>query len=508
MTERIPHLVTNKESADAMMALLCSEKEKFWQDEGAKKALALFHAAAKRVPAYKDFLQKEHIDPERIITIADLQLVPPVDKNNYLRQYPLEALCWGGTLKGKSLVFTATSGSTGTPFYFPRSEVLDWQSAVEHRTFLDGLLHGTTRSTLVIDAFGMGVWIGGLLTYQAFRHLSIDPAYPITLITPGTNKKEIFEALKNLSHQFDQTIICAYPPFLKDILDEGETTGILWREMHLKLLCAAESFSEDFRDHLAAKVGIRNVYCETTNIYGSADLGTMAKETPLSIFVRRAALNNKDLFRSVFPLANKLPTLAQFNPLFTHFEAPEGRVLVTAYNVLPLIRYAIGDSGTVMQFGNIVSLLDEHHVDLKTESRAHGFDQTVQELPFVAIYERSDFSTKLYGAIIYPEHVREALITPHAQESLTGKFTLATKHDTEHNEYLEINIELRKGSIHSPDLERRVVNWVMKALLEKNAEYHYLHTMTPERIRPTIVFWEYGHPQYFQSGTKQQWVLK
>jgi len=33
-------------------------------------------------------------------------------KKDYLRQYPLEKLCWDGSLK-KSLVFTATSGSTG-----------------------------------------------------------------------------------------------------------------------------------------------------------------------------------------------------------------------------------------------------------------------------------------------------------------------------------------------------------------------------------------------------------
>ena len=103
--------------------------ETYWNRERERKALRLFHAVAYRVPAYRDFLKKNKVVPERIRTFKDFELVPPISKKTYLREYPLEKLCWDGSLK-KPLVFTATSGSTGEPFYFPRNEKLDWEYSI------------------------------------------------------------------------------------------------------------------------------------------------------------------------------------------------------------------------------------------------------------------------------------------------------------------------------------------------------------------------------------------
>ena len=43
----------------------------FYAEQGAKRALQLFHDAAERVPAYKDFLKKAKIDHQHVRTIAD-----------------------------------------------------------------------------------------------------------------------------------------------------------------------------------------------------------------------------------------------------------------------------------------------------------------------------------------------------------------------------------------------------------------------------------------------------
>ena len=42
-----------------------------WEREGQKRALQVFHAAARRVPAYKDFLKKHHVQHEKVRTIKD-----------------------------------------------------------------------------------------------------------------------------------------------------------------------------------------------------------------------------------------------------------------------------------------------------------------------------------------------------------------------------------------------------------------------------------------------------
>ncbi|HEX8201870.1 MAG TPA: hypothetical protein VF590_15445, partial [Isosphaeraceae bacterium] len=67
-----------------------------WEDQGRAHALRTFREAARRVPAYRDFLARHGVDPIAIRTAADFAAVPPTDKTNYIERYPLEALAWDG----------------------------------------------------------------------------------------------------------------------------------------------------------------------------------------------------------------------------------------------------------------------------------------------------------------------------------------------------------------------------------------------------------------------------
>ncbi|MEK7616335.1 MAG: hypothetical protein AAB420_03980 [Patescibacteria group bacterium] len=471
-----------------------------------KSVLHLFHDAAKRVPAYKDFLRKNGVRPDKVTTWENFQHIPPVSRANYLRQYPLEQLCWDGTFQDMSLVFTATSGSTGEPFYFPRNDAIDRQSAMYHELFLKNV--GTPKaSTLVIIAFGMGVWIGGIITYQAFKYLS-QKGYSLTILTPGVNKKEIFAALKHIAPSFGNVIICAYPPFLKDIIDEGKRQGVDWKKFNLRIVCAAEAFSEKFRDYIVRKAHLKNPLTDIMNIYGSADIGTMAEESPVSILIRRMAVANKKLHTALFPLLNRLPTFAQFNPEFIQFEAVNKNIYLTGDSALPLIRYEIGDHGGVLSYDEVTVILKKHGIDLAREARKAGITKTILKHPFVYIYERADLSTKLYGAIIYPEHVKEGISHPSLEDSITGKFTMMTKHDPRQNEFLEINIELKPDVVITESLEKKIGERISTALLEHNAEHRNNAGMMGDRVKPQLKFWNYEHPEHFRPGIKQKWVKK
>ncbi len=497
-----------KNKTNRILRLISEKNDAFWCRERERRPLELFHQVARRVPAYKDFLRRNKIAPEKIKTFKDFQLVPPVHKKNYLREYPIEKLCWDGTLK-KPLVFAATSGSSGEPFYFPRGEELDWQSSVYHELFLQNSGISRDESTLVIVCFGMGVWIGGMITYQALQSISLR-GYPITILTPGVNKKEIFEAIKNLGKKFDRVVLCGYPPFLKDIVDEAKEHGIHWRSLNVKMIFAAESFSEKFRNYAVKRTGIKSRYTDTMNIYGSADLGTMAVETPLSILAREICFNDINIYNRVFKDANRIPTFVQYNPEFINFEAVSGEILVTGNNALPLVRYAIGDRGGVISFDTLFQMFKDEDVNLKKESRGAGFGKnvTVAELPFVYLYERTDFSTKLFGAIIYPEHVKVGLENPSFEDSITGKFVMITKYDSKQTEYLEINIELRPKAKGTAHLRKKIKKSIVRSLLHRNAEYRNNANMMPDRMDPRIVFWKYEHPLFFKVGTKQGWVRR
>ncbi|MBI2643995.1 MAG: phenylacetate--CoA ligase family protein [Candidatus Wildermuthbacteria bacterium] len=482
------------------------KQEQFWNQERETRALDLFHRAANQVPAYKDFLSKHGINPKKIKNWQDFQLVPPTSKADYLRQYPIEKLHWNGSI-AKPMVLTATSGSTGEPFYFSRNNDLDWQYSILLELYLQNSSYGK-KPTLVLICFGMGVWIGGLITYKAFE-LAGQRGYPISILTPGINKGEIFKALKKIAPNFAQTILVGYPPFIKDIIDESAEEGVDLHRLRIRLLFAAESFTEHFRDYLIQKTGIKNLYLDTLNIYGSADIGAMAFETPIAILARRIAMQDQSLFLALFSQSIKTPTLAQYNPLFITFETTsEKDILLTGNNTLPLIRYAIGDHGGTMLFHEVESIFKKAGVDLLKEGANILGKDNIYKLPFVYVYERKDLSTTLYGLQIYPETIRAALLENPISKFVTGKFTMLTKYSKGQNQYLEINIELCKDYKITSKEKNLVLKKILSHLLEKNSEFRELHQHLGSRSIPKLVFWPKEHPMYFKMGTKQMWVMK
>ena len=496
-----------KKDADSILKSLRTKKSDFWSRERERNPLALFKEASKRVPAYKDFLRKHRVDPAKIKTFKDFELLPTTDKKSYLREYPLEKLAWDGHLN-KPIVYTSTSGSTGEPFYFPREEKLDWQYSILAEEFLKNSSYGTGGPTLVIVGFGMGVWIGGIMTYKAFEIAAQRSNLPVSIITPGINKNEIFHALRTLSPNYRETILIGYPPFIKDVLDEAHEEGINLKKLNMRLLFAAESFTEKFRDYVVKKAGVRNPILDTLNIYGTADIGAMAYETPTSILIRRLAMKNPKLFKDIFHDANKTPTLAQYNPNFMTFEAYGEDILLTGDNTIPLIRYAIGDHGGVMNFASISKKLKDSNIDFKKESFKARISSHVSEAPFAYVYERKDFSTTLYGLQIYPEIIREVLLDEPHDLHLTGKFSMLTKFDRKNNQYLEINLEMKKGKKTNKQIEKHLLETIVLNLRKKISEFRELHNHLGERALPKIIFWPHEHQLHFRPGIKQKWVKK
>jgi len=467
-----------------------------------KKTVEQIYKLTGQVKAYQKFLKLQGIDQKKIKKYSDIAALPPINKPNYFRKFGLQDVALAGSYQKSPLVMTATSGSTGQPTYFPRTEQIDWQYSILAEFFLN---NGGAGSTLLIDCFGMGVWIGGLITYQAFHDTALR-GYPVTVITPGINKKEIFHALRELAPQFKNVIVAGYPPFVKDIVDESAGEKINFNKFRLRLLFAAESFTETFRDYVCRAGKIKNAYFDTLNIYGSAELGAMAFETPGSIFIRKLALKHERIFKNLFSRGGS-PTLAQYNPAFTLFEEHEGRILISGQGPVPFLRYDIGDTGGTYTLETITTIFKEHGVDLLKEARSRGVN--LLKLPFVYVHERADFSTTLYGLQIYPQTIKRAIETPRLLRFITGKFNLETSYDKKSNQFLQVNIELKKNvktnsKLHSQSLEK-----IISHLLKENMEYRELSKMlSHERVRPRLVFWPYESKEHFMSGAKHKWVKK
>lgn len=483
--------------------------EKAWRERGEKSALALFHSMAERVPAYKDFLAKHEIDHTNIKTIEDFQSqVPLIDKDNYLRAYPREMLCWDGDFKGHSWVISTTSGSTGVPYYFPRQEMQDRYYALSAELYLRENFQIDQKSTLYIVGFPMGAWIGGVFTYQVLQMLARERGYNLSIITPGIDKKAIIEAVRNLGKDFDQVIIGSYAPFLKDILDDGEHQGIQWKEYNLGFIFSAEIFSEEFRDYVGRKAGLKDPYISSLNHYGTVDLGTMAHETPLSIWIRRYALTKSDLYYDIFGETHKLPTFAQYIPDMFYFEVVDGDRLVCSSNSgLPLVRYDLKDRGSIISIEELQQVFAAHDMELP-KLWPKSVEQHVWNLPFVFVYERSDLSVSFFAFQIYPETVRRALQRKEFEHKLTGKFTMVVKYDDEGRQKLTVNVECKFKQKIDILMKERIKRQIIKQLLTENSEYRETRKEYGKVTDPEVVFWPYEDEQYFKPGTKQKWIQK
>ncbi len=493
-------------NAELLHQKLQAEPEQSWIHAGQHRAVYLFHEMSQRVPAYKDFLHKHHLNPASIKTFADFHKIPPLNKDNYLRAYPKEALCWDGTFPQGRWVISTTSGSTGEPYYFPRESTQDRQYAITAELYLRNNFQIQDKSTLYIVAFPMGAWIGGLFTYEALRLAAENGDYNLSIITPGIHKQEVINAVKQLGNNYDQIIIGAYAPFLKDILSDGLREGIRWDSYDLGFVFSAEAFTEKFRDYVIETCRLKSAYTSTLNHYGTVDLGTMAHETPESILIRRLLVEQNAL-TALFPEPVRQPTFAQYNPELFYFEEEEHSLLCTAFSGLPLVRYDLRDYGGVLSRSEAHDRLKGAGFDITQEIERHGLSKNIWNLPFVYVYERNDFSVSYYAFLIYPDMVRRALQADIVSSSLTGKFTMYSDYADDGRQKLHVHIELNHGLTPSTELALVIGQHLHQHLIRESSEYRETVKMVGEEAHPVIHLWTYEDATYFRPGTKQKWVI-
>ena len=470
------------------------------------KPLQIFKLAYNTVPAYKEFLAKNHIDGSRVRNMADFQRLPIMSKENYLRAYKYEQLFPNGRIE-KATTIAATSGSGGDPFYLPRGEKQDEQYEKIARGFLEKQFDISKKRTLVVIGFGFGIWIGGIFTYKNLNRIAAKGC-PLTIAPVGTNIEIFLDVIKKLGDKFDQIVLAGYPPFIKDVLDEAEDYGIYWKNYHIKILTAAEEFSEKYRDYVAKKAGIKNIYTDIINIYGTVELGTMAHETALTTLIRRLAVKDNKIFRTIFPNATRLPTLAQYYPENIYFEQVGDEVIASGYgSAIPLVRYRFPDIGGVVAYDDMVRKLKDTGISIDTEIKRAGIQNTILRLPFVYVYGRSDFAIILRGANIFPDEIRLALHNEVIEHQVTGKFVMQKKESSSMDEYLEITVELRKNVKSGDDLRRIIGDCICDQLLKHNSEFTYLYGLNKQSVIPHILLRPYHDSEYLNPGAKQKWTI-
>jgi phenylacetate-CoA ligase len=465
-------------------------------------ALALFQDIADTVPAYKDFLAHEGVNPGDVNNFQDLAKVPQVTKENYLKNHSLANLCRQGKLENCDMI-AVSSGSTGKPTFWPRFFADELQIATRFEQIFHDSFSADTRRTLAVVCFTLGTWVGGMYTTNCCRYLA-SKGYPITLITPGNNKEEIFRVVQELGSNFEQVVLLGYPPFIKDVIDTGIARGIEWQKYQIKLVMAGEVFSEEWRSLVGERVQSTNFCYDSASLYGTADAGILGNETPLSICIRRFLANNPEAAKALFG-ESRLPTLLQYDPISRFFEVEDGNLLFSGDNGIPLVRYNILDTGGIVSYEAMLKFLAEWGFDPVAELSKNS-SRGVRNLPFVYVFGRSNFTVSFFGANIYPENVTVGLEQPVVKEWVTGKFVLQVKEDADKNRYLSVVVELAPGVEASEDKKQLITSSILSQLKRLNSEF--ANYVPVEYQEPKVSLAAMGDSEYFPIGVKHRYTRK
>lgn len=467
-------------------------------------ALAFFHSVAATVPAYQTFLKEQDINPAAIQTIEDFQQLPLITKQNYLLRHPLADLCRNGKLETCDFI-AVSSGSTGKPTFWPRFLTDELQISTRFEQIFHDSFYADTRRTLAVICFTLGTWVGGIFTANCCRYLA-SKGYPVTVITPGNNKEEIFRVVQELGSAFEQVILLGYPPFIKDVIDSGIARGVEWHRYGIKMVYAGEVFSEEWRNLVGERVGSTNPCYDTASLYGTADAGVLGNETPISINIRRFLAQTPTAARELFG-DSRLPTLVQYDPLSRFFETHEGTLLFSGDNGIPLVRYHISDNGGLITYDAMLKFLAEwgfNPVEQLQQQESLTKVRGIHPLPFVYIFGRSNFTVSYFGANIYPENVTIGLEQPLIKEWVTGKFVMQVKEDADKNRFLSVVVELAPGIAESIDKQKSIASSIFAQLLRLNSEF--ANYVPPEYQKPQIALAPTNDPEYFPIGVKHRYT--
>lgn len=481
--------------------------ESYWVNRGKRMALSLGTRVCNTVPAYKNFLRKLRCHPATPLTWKQFTGLPCTTKKEYLSVSPYSSLFFDGRLTDVPWTVAATSGSTGQPFYFPHGYEQERSYAALAEMYLRQNFSLHTRSTLFIIGWGMGIWIGGVFSYEALRLVAKRGPYRLSITTPGASKEDILSSVVRLGPLYDQVIIGGYPPMIKDLVDAGVSARVRWSDYHVGFIFSAEGFSEEFRQYIEEKTGIQDPYRGTLNHYGTVDLGTMAHETPLCILLRRLAKRNEKFQMALFGHPTRQGTLAQYIPELFYFESVGGSLVCTADGGIPLVRYDLLDTGSVFSYEQVRQFATSSGIDLDYEIRSARISDSVWNVPFVTVFERRDFTVKWYGANIYPQELRRALESTFLSSICSGKCVAIIGEDASFGQTMTVAVELQEGVRVKSAYKKAIRDAVTRELLESNSEYAYLvRTLSRDVMTPRIECYPYRSAPYFSVVGKHRWV--
>ncbi|HAR43152.1 MAG TPA: phenylacetate--CoA ligase [Bdellovibrionales bacterium] len=213
------------------------------------------------------------------------------------------------------------------------------------------------KRTLIVCCMALGTWFGGMAITAAVRILASEGRLPITVCTPGLNLSEAVEIFSRFHRNYDQSLWFSNPSSIGLISALMKKKGIEPAPGSVYFPVVGEYFSEAFRDSVAAKYGHdQDAPFVVWTGYGSADAGDLGVETADLIQLRKFFHRNESERKKVFGTDDTPMLLMPASS--KHLEIIDGRIVVSADHLVPLVRYDTGDEGGFIEKKDLPSGID------------------------------------------------------------------------------------------------------------------------------------------------------
>lgn len=452
------------------------------------RAWRTFEQTARRVPAYKAFLEERgfprKLDVSQGVEAA-LLTIPEMDKDSYIKRWSIPERCLDGRIPRRGVIVDESSGSSGTP--------TSWIRGPRERQATRQILqlgYTNTASSMkhppfVLNAFSLGAWATGMNVTTSLTDVSM-------IKSIGPDKNKIIQTIKEFgpNHTY---VILSYPPFLKALFDDDRLD---WSQYDIVTAFGGEGISESMRDHILKTA--HSAY----GSYGASDLEiNLALETDFSVEVRRAIAANPEFAARISKRAEYgvLPMVFQFNPFNYLIETNDaGELLVTiarSENLNPRIRYNIHDRGHVLRLKDLEPVLREFGLSNLLKKKQ-------LDLPLLFHYGRSDLSVDFNGAVIGPDSLRDVI---NAHELLLGiaeNHRLISFEDEHGDRQLHLAIQLTDGADPASLDAEALAAEVFSELRRANGDFHNAILTSDDAMLPTLAFYSFRTGPFEGDGAK------
>jgi len=219
-----------------------------------KRLQSLVTRVYKTVDPYRVKMDSAGIKPEDIQGLNDLQKLPFTVKEDLRENYPFGMF----TMPLDEIVRVhASSGTTGksTVVGYTKKDIDTWAGLMARAL----TCAGATRGDMVHNAYGYGLFTGGLGAHYGAEKLGAT----VIPVSGGNTKRQI-----TIMKDFGSTVLLSTPSYALNLAEGMEAMGIDPSSLSLRVgIFGAEPWSENMREEVERKLNLKAV-----DIYGLSEV--------------------------------------------------------------------------------------------------------------------------------------------------------------------------------------------------------------------------------------------